>query len=131
MAMSSMALATPTTRGNSHATASFAVRPMRLKLVANRASSDPSRMSQHSASPSPPPAATPLIAPTNGLLSSSNDRNRFLPIETGGICPPLAERSTPLRSAPAQNESPVPVSTTTRTSSSSSAAAHSLETWLT
>ena len=89
-------------------------RPTRAWVSANRACSEAIRMSQYSASSSPPVTAAPLIAPITGLLIAGHRGE----MSGSADWPPSS-----LRSRPAQNTGSVPVRMTTSTPSSVSASA--------
>src|SRR6476469_3113589 len=86
--------------------------PTRAWVSAKRACSEAIRMSQYSASSSPPVTAAPLMAPITGLVIGGHCG------EISGSCD---ESPSSLRSRPAQNTGSVPVTMTTSTSSSATA----------
>ena len=82
-------------------------------------------MSQHAASPTPPPYAAPWMRATVGFGTSCSVRSMTAsPFASARFCARLyvAIRFIQLRSAPAQNDGPLPASTTTRTPSSAPSA---------
>ena len=86
--------------------------PTRAWVSAKRARSEPIRMSQYSASSSPPVTAAPLMAPITGLLIGGH---------LGEISGNSVVSPSSLRSKPAQNTGSAPVRITTSTPSSASA----------
>ena len=105
--------------GTSHGNgaAHGAPRPQRASVTANRAEVPATHRSHIWASRNPPPNAGPLTAAITGLVTW-RFRPRFGVMSRGGTVRPSAAIS--LRSAPAQNASPAPVSTSTAAPSSAS-----------
>jgi hypothetical protein len=97
------------------------IKPRRTSLKLNFADVTPIAMSAAATRPTPPPKACPLTAAITGFGPSQMSCR----ISTKGFLPALSEvTASPrlLRSAPAQNAGPLPVTTITRTSVSAIAA---------
>jgi hypothetical protein len=96
------------------------ITPMRTSLKLNEAASEVITMSEAATRPRPPANAAPLIAAMTGLSPSHIWLSTS---EIGTTLPPApACPGGFLRSAPAQNALPFPVSTMQRTASSAFAA---------
>ena len=124
-----LARARPTKFGTSQLAPTSGIMPnWGAKTRRNLALSAASTKSLDSARPTPPPAATPLIAVITGLGLSTTARTSGLkPISielaviSPGVMPFSLGQLPPARSAPAQKPRPLPVSTMARTLSSSAA----------
>ena len=114
------AMPTPTFCGRRTLSPQVGSSPTLAWVSANLARSEAIRMSQYSASSSPPVTAAPLIAPITGL-----------PI--GGHLGEMSGSSvvfpSSLRSSPAQNTGSAPVTMTTSTASSFSASRRAAKNW--
>src|SRR5581483_1442570 len=94
------------------------ITPTRTSLNANAALSAAMVRSHAAVRPSPPPKACPLMRPITGF---GEFQIVFSTVTNGCSSPSVAVRPPDLRSAPAQNAAPAPVSTTVRTCGSASA----------
>ena len=111
----------PTSSGQITAAWSPAATPRRVWPSVKRAFSDAMLMSASSATASPAPTATPLMAEMIGLsqlimLWTMSRASFIVPATTSRL--PM-DRSTTSKSPPAENALPAPVMTATRTSGSS------------
>ena len=117
---SARARASPTVCGRNQVPPRSGISEMRTKAWSKRAERAASTMSQASAKLAPPPAATPLIAPTIGLGSARMariiglKRRSMSAPRSGGRAASGSPVPPPARSAPAQKPRPVPVSSTAR-----------------
>ena len=96
-------------------------RPSLLSVRPNFASGTPMAMSQQATRPTPPPKAAPCTRAIVGLGSSSRVRIRRARARASSRFSASLADAMPriqFKSAPAENDAPLPSSTTTRTSGS-------------